>query len=245
MTIDAFYFGERENPLYGTLLSPTGTLKGEAVLICYPGPEEYMRMHWPLRGVSLQLASLGFPVFRFDYWGTGDSYGDTDLATAQRWLKDVNLAFDECADVTGAKKIHVLALRLGAILALQASTILESPILGKVALWDMPTSGESYLKALASTELKRAEWSRFQFESRKGEWGPEFLGVRQNEKRTSEYLHSEIFKNLKQKSRESFSESTEIQTFGLGSSVWKNHIAVEDSLFQNETTAAIVQYFSQ
>ena len=53
---------------------------------------EYMCTHLALGELSLALAEKGQHVLRFDYRGTGDSFGDLCDVTASDWLEDIALA---------------------------------------------------------------------------------------------------------------------------------------------------------
>ena len=71
------FFGTSDKPLLGLYHPPTGPRAREVgVLLCYPGPQEYMSCHWAFRKLAALLAREGFHCFRFDYYGTGDSGGE-------------------------------------------------------------------------------------------------------------------------------------------------------------------------
>ena len=64
-------------------------------VLCAPWGQEYMRTHRALRQLATQLDRAGIHVFRFDYFGTGDSSGDSDAGTPLRWIEDIRSAADE------------------------------------------------------------------------------------------------------------------------------------------------------
>lgn len=148
-----FFFGNAEKPLYGVHQEPHGgKLRDSAILICYPTGREYMRCHRALVKLCDKFAEAGFHSLRFDYYGTGDSageYGDGDLT---EWVANAKLAADELREISGAQKISLLGVRLGAAVAfglLQSENDLEAAV-----FWDPVTDGEQFLQRLTSMHLE-------------------------------------------------------------------------------------------
>jgi len=112
-----------------------------------PFGQEYMRSHRAYRQLAMLLTKQGFPVMRFDYKGTGDSSGYVEEATLEGWLNDISVAVEELKGTAGVEKVHVVGLRLGALLASAACA--EKITVGKLVLWDPIISGKAY-----DTELK-------------------------------------------------------------------------------------------
>src|SRR5262245_41582517 len=111
-----FFFG-RERRLYGALHEAPGTPRGTGVLLCYPGVQEYNVTHWAFRKLAGLLARDGFQVLRFDYSCTGDSQGDVRDGRLEHWVEDIAMAADELKDAGGVRKVSLVGLRLGAMLA--------------------------------------------------------------------------------------------------------------------------------
>ena len=79
------FFGDSKRKLYGVYAPPTGaSRRSHAVLLCYPGLQEYGTSHWSFRRLSAMLAREGHHVLRFDYFGTGDSAGNVEDVTLGR-----------------------------------------------------------------------------------------------------------------------------------------------------------------
>jgi len=77
--METFYFGESPKQLYGAYHPPRDfNDRKVAVVLCYPIINEYLRAHRAFVRLATQLATEGFHVLRFDYFGCGDSYGDDD-----------------------------------------------------------------------------------------------------------------------------------------------------------------------
>lgn len=140
------------------------------MVFCYPMGHEYLESHRAFRQLAGRLSGTGFPVLRFDYYGCGDSAGASSEWTLARWTKDIGVAVDEIRRRTGARKILLVGLRLGASLALQLAarrTEIES-----VVLWDPVVNGSEYLEALRRLHRERAGSNSV----RQGVNGTEILG---------------------------------------------------------------------
>jgi len=135
------FFGSSDEPLFGAYEAPRGSPCGAAVLLLNPAGWEYLRAHRSLRVLSARLADNGFDVFRFDYTGTGDSWGDEQNASLTRWLTDAVAAAEELDALAGGVPLHIVGLRHGARLAqlLVAEQHLRA---SSVVLWDPPRLDE-------------------------------------------------------------------------------------------------------
>jgi pimeloyl-ACP methyl ester carboxylesterase len=147
------YFGSAERQLLGVYHPPTGAAEREAaVLVCPPAPQEYMWAHRALRQLASRLCASGFHVFRFDYFGTGDSAGASAEGDLEQWRLDVRAALDELRDVSGVRRPSVVGFRLGATLAAQACERVRD-----LVLWEPVLRGSELLEELrAMHELQFA-----------------------------------------------------------------------------------------
>src|ERR1700690_929523 len=95
------YFGSSSPPRFG-VHAPSQAAKSRttAVLLCYPGVQEYNMSHWAFRRLATMLAREGFHVLRFDWSGTGDSWGSAEDGTLEGWVDDVALAVQELRDAS-------------------------------------------------------------------------------------------------------------------------------------------------
>ena len=119
--------------LYGVLHGPPpgGTQADTAVLICPPIGQEATRARFVLTKVARALAARGTPALLFDYYGLGDSEGDSLEATPARWRRDIAAARAELVRRTGARRIAAIGVRLGATL-LATADVDAAPLV----LWD-------------------------------------------------------------------------------------------------------------
>jgi pimeloyl-ACP methyl ester carboxylesterase len=104
-----------------------------------------MRSHRAYRQLALLLNKKGFPVMRFDYRGTGDSFGDLEDVAINDWLEDIKVAAEELKHTAQVDKISIVGLRLGGLLASAASADLQ---INRLILWDTIASGKDYLEEL-------------------------------------------------------------------------------------------------
>jgi dienelactone hydrolase len=100
-----------------------GTGGGDvAVLICPGLGRDRLDAHHALRQLADELAMAGYAAMRFDYPGTGDS---GDLAEGGRspaehwtgWQNGIGAAMDWLRATTGARRVILIGLRVGAMLA--------------------------------------------------------------------------------------------------------------------------------
>jgi len=151
-----FHFGPAEAPLFGSYAPPRPSVARKAgVLLCAPIGLEYLRTHYAIRLLALQLADRGFHVLRFDYHGTGDSSCDIGAGQFDVWLDDIVIAARELADLSGVAEPAVVGLRMGAALALKAASSREQKWKG-VVLWDPVVSGHEYLSSIAEMNSQMA-----------------------------------------------------------------------------------------
>jgi acyl carrier protein len=144
---EAFYFGEGRS-LYGVL---SGAAASEAVLICPSVGQEHFRAHFILQRLAKRLAAQGVPALRFDYYGCGDSLGESGAATCGRWRRDIGEAYRELKRRTGATRITAVGVRLGAALLGGAAADLD---IAKLVYWDPVCDGAKYAAAAAETHAQ-------------------------------------------------------------------------------------------
>jgi exosortase A-associated hydrolase 2 len=147
------FFGHGARRMFGvyTPASAGTTTQPRAVVLCHPWGQEYLRAHRSMAQLAVMLSDAGFHVMRFDYFGTGDSNGDMKEADVEGWIDDVMAAIQEIQDTTGAERVRLIGLRLGASLAAMAAARHPDEVEALV-LWDPVISGGSYLQELLATE---------------------------------------------------------------------------------------------
>jgi pimeloyl-ACP methyl ester carboxylesterase len=141
------YFGSEGRLLFGCYHPPHGAvLRRIGVLLCYPVSAEYMRYHRIFVQMSRRLAAAGYPVFRFDYYGSGDSAGESSEATLDGWLWDIDAATKELRGRCGLIHVGMVGVRLGATLGFL--TACRHRYIERMVMWDSVIYGDRYVEEL-------------------------------------------------------------------------------------------------
>lgn len=143
--MSAFYFGASERPLFGYHHAPSGVGVG-AVVLLQPWGSEYEYAHRTMRILAQRLAERGCHVLRFDYTGTGDTWGPSTAADLDLWEEDAAAAVLELRAMTGRPRVDLVGLRLGAVVAARVAAGRRD--IGSVVLWDPIVDGEAWLREL-------------------------------------------------------------------------------------------------
>lgn len=155
-----FHFGTRQRRLFAVYDAAHQRFRSpRAVVLCQPLGSEHLFAYRTMRQLGGRLAQAGFHVLRFDYYGTGDSSGETEKIDFSAWSEDVEMAIDEIMAMTGAAKVTLVGLRLGANLAAQAAVRRANEV-EKLVLWEPLLSGE--LEAVVAATVIDLEEPGFQ-----------------------------------------------------------------------------------
>jgi len=132
--MESFFFGNTDRMLYGVFHTASSEhYRNRSVLLLYPVGQEYMRVHRAYRRLADTLSDIGFDVLRFDYAGTGDSYGDFEQTSFDQWVDSAVIAYDELHEMSPEAKIDVVALRLGTVVARQLA---QDRKIQRLVLWE-------------------------------------------------------------------------------------------------------------
>jgi thioesterase domain-containing protein len=150
-----FFFGESRRQLFGVYhpASNERASRSHAVLLCYPGIQEYNMTHCAFRKLASSLADQGFPSLRFDYFATGDSMGDASEGDPDEWVLNVSSAAAQLKEMSGAGSISVVGMRLGATLAAKACS--EGLAVRNLVVWDPVVRGHDYLRELRALDAEQ------------------------------------------------------------------------------------------
>jgi exosortase A-associated hydrolase 2 len=144
----ALFFGSTERRLFGVYEPAQRRADvARAILLCNSWGAEYLNAHHSLRVLAQRLSAAGFDTLRFDYFGEGDSGGETTEADLEGWKQDIATAVNELKAMSSASRIVLLGMRLGASLAAEVAPALASDI-DRLILWDPIINGSSYLTEL-------------------------------------------------------------------------------------------------
>ncbi|WP_458071091.1 alpha/beta fold hydrolase [Rhodanobacter sp. BL-MT-08] len=152
-----FHFGV-DSELFG-IYHPVALAADRSVLLCPPLGQDLIRSHRLYRQLAEALAAAGIPVLRFDYFGTGDSAGDSMDVDWHRALADVSTAASELHALSHCRRIHAFGARLGGSLALTAAA---TGLFDCLVVWDPVLNGAAHAAQLDALQtLLRDDLGRF------------------------------------------------------------------------------------
>lgn len=152
-----FYFGA-ESALFGFFHAAGGPAR-RAVLLCPPLGQDQIRCHRLYRQLANALAGEGIPALRFDYYGTGDSAGQSADVDLDRCIADVVTAADELRRRSGAQRIIAFGARLGGSLAVASA---QAARFTGLVTWDPVFDGGAHVSRLDAMQTAlRQDKQRF------------------------------------------------------------------------------------
>ena len=140
----ARYFGP-DRRLFG-IFEEAATPSDRGVVLCHPHGADYDSAFRSFRILGTRFSRAGFHVLRFDYLGTGDSWGDTEDASIGQWTQDTVAAIHELRTSRDLRQITVVGLRLGATIAALAAA--DCGAVDQLVAWAPVVEGRDYLAAL-------------------------------------------------------------------------------------------------
>jgi alpha/beta superfamily hydrolase len=161
--MEAFFFGPGKEQLFGSYHPPLSGDGQVLTVICPPLFSESARTHSALRKLAISIAETGGHVLRFDYRGTGDSFGDLEDCSVSDWVEDVALAVQEGREVSDCNEVQILAVRAGALLA--CISVGAASEIQRLVLWDPVPDGTAYLQAIRRAQMENLK-SEFRSMSR-------------------------------------------------------------------------------
>ncbi|WP_051462835.1 serine aminopeptidase domain-containing protein [Bradyrhizobium sp. 44] len=142
-----FFFGSKQRRLFGAYEPAVRSAGAGAVLLCGSWGMEYTNAHRAMRILARRLCAAGFDTLRFDYFGAGDSGGETVDAELGGWKNDILTALGELKELSGRARIVIVGMRLGATLAVELAPRLPADV-ESIVLWEPIISGSQYVKEL-------------------------------------------------------------------------------------------------
>jgi alpha-beta hydrolase superfamily lysophospholipase len=141
------YFPSGRHTLFGWIHTARGPTPSDlGVVICSPFGYETICAHKSLRAFADTCAAAGVPALRFDYRATGDSTGTAgEEDQIAGWCDDVRAAIEFLERTCSVRRICLLGVRLGALLAARVAALQEVDYLIAVA---PVVSGNRYLREL-------------------------------------------------------------------------------------------------
>ena len=147
---EAFFFGPSANRLFATYHPPAAGTGRILSILCPPLFTDYMRIHPAMRELAASLAQKNQHVIRFDFRGTGDSFGELDQVSLSDWLEDIALVVEEGREISECSEVRMLGIRASALLACKAMGA-NSPV-RRFVMWDPVPDGSTYLRAARTVQ---------------------------------------------------------------------------------------------
>jgi alpha-beta hydrolase superfamily lysophospholipase len=146
-THEYHYVESGGNQLFGVFDEATG--RDAAVLICAPWGWDETASYRCRRIWAQRLAAAGHPTLRFDLPGTGDSSGSPDdEGLFDAWIEAVTDAAAWLRERSGGKRVAVLGMGLGGLLAAAAAE--AGADIDELMLWATPSRGKRFLREAES-----------------------------------------------------------------------------------------------
>jgi len=144
------FFPAGDESLFGVISTPVGGSASPAVIVLGGGgttPTATGRNRFYVE-FSRRMSSLGYPAFRFDYHGVGDSTGSSEFRLDRPFVEDLEGATDRMRE-QGFSEYLLVGMCFGARTALSAASqlaglrglVLLAPPLRDYALSERKTSG--------------------------------------------------------------------------------------------------------
>jgi dienelactone hydrolase len=146
---EPLYIGSPERPWFVWQHRPAGQAGDTALVIVPPFGHEAISAHRALRHLAQRAASAGVTAYRVDLDGTGDSAGDDlDPDRVNAWLASILGAVD-AARASGATRVVLAGVRLGAALAVQAAS--RADVAGVIAIVPV-VAGRKWLREMRALQ---------------------------------------------------------------------------------------------
>jgi pimeloyl-ACP methyl ester carboxylesterase len=149
---EAFFFGPADLQIFARYHPPTSGPGRVLTVICPPLFSEYDRTYKALRELAETLAAAGQHVLRFDFRGTGDSFGELETLAPGCWMEDIAIAVREGREISSSETVQLMGVRAGALLACRSMGISDE--VQRLVLWDPILDGASYLKEMHRLQVE-------------------------------------------------------------------------------------------
>jgi pimeloyl-ACP methyl ester carboxylesterase len=151
---EACFFHGDDRARFGWVHRPAAPASGTALVIVPPFGYEAICAHRALRHLAEAAAGAGVLAVRFDLDGTGDSAGDDlERGRLDAWLASIDDAC-ELARASGAERIVLAGVRLGATLAAIAGSR-RRDVAGLVAIAGV-AAGKAYVREARALQQQLA-----------------------------------------------------------------------------------------
>ena len=125
----------------------SGRIRGTAVLLCPAFGWQEVCAYRGVKAWAAALAQEGYPAARLTLPSTGDSAGDAeDPGRLEAWTEAVTAAVDRLRTVTGSRRVAVIGVELGGMIAYRAQA--AGAAIDDLLLWNVPARGKTLLREM-------------------------------------------------------------------------------------------------
>lgn len=152
ITREYFWLSPGGNRLFTCQHLPDGkAVRRIGVVICNPVGYESVHMHRAIRNLADTLACQGFVVVRFDYAGTGNSWGKFDTPDlVDQWVADIEFQAESLISEFDIDGVCLVGVRFGAALAaLTCATVQPAAFVA----WQPCFRGARFVRELKAASL--------------------------------------------------------------------------------------------
>lgn len=153
------FLGNGQNKLFGVYHSAISACsQSRHILLCSSLGHEYMRSYYLVRQIAEKLSNNGHHVFRFDWYGCGDSSGHIHDCSTEIWLHNIQLAIDEFLKLSHGKKVSIVGLRIASPILFEfVKTVKNAETIDSIVLLDPSYSGDKWLADIKTLHNSMAE----------------------------------------------------------------------------------------
>ncbi|MBV1909824.1 MAG: hypothetical protein KUG78_10920, partial [Kangiellaceae bacterium] len=181
--VSAFFFKNNSYDLYGVYHPPLeASIQQTAFLLCPAITNDYQRSRPLLQNLATKLCSAGFPSMRFDYFGCGDSEGESEEISIDECRSSILAAINQLKRQSGCNKIILFGLRFGATLVSELADSNHADfhgIVDRIVLFDPIRNGKEFLadqRSLHSSLLNDPNYFQWRKQVREFDDYEEILG---------------------------------------------------------------------
>lgn len=148
---EPLWLGPPTRRLYAALHGVTGKPPVGVVLVP-PLLHELSRSRRFLAETAVELAAMGLPCLRFDFFGTGDSGGDGEVLDFASMHQDLDLAVAAIRERTSIERLALVAWRGSALVVRE--WLAEDGQVDLVVLWEPIRDGSVWLRELIEGDAR-------------------------------------------------------------------------------------------
>jgi len=160
-----FFQGSGNRKLLGFLHYSGSASNTTGIVYCHPFAEEKNMSHSIAVKTARLFAEAGFPVFRFDLSGCGDSEGDLQFSSIEDWQQDFNSAIKVFQKETRVSKLFLWGLRLGSGLCVLQQQLADN--IAGLVLWqpvlDFSVHIKQFMRRVISSQILEGKESDTEF----------------------------------------------------------------------------------